>query len=70
MSAHPEQSAAVRLTRPQREMLDEFKGSMYGDRHVRAKYRRTADVLVRAGLLRPTVDGWYEITAAGRERCS
>lgn len=66
-----EQSAAVRLTRPQQELLDEFKGStIYGDRHVRAKYRRTADVLVRAGLLRPTVNGWYEITAAGRERCS
>lgn len=66
MASRSEQRTSIRLTTVQREMLDEFKGSMYGDRHVPPKYRRTADALVKAGLLRRAVRDWYEITEQGR----
>jgi hypothetical protein len=57
------------LTPVQRELLAEFKSSSYPDRHVSPRYRRSAEALVRAGLLKRCIggdSGWYEITEAGK----
>ena len=61
------QSATSRLTPVQRELLAEFQGSQHADRYVTPRYRRSAEALVRAGLLKPCLgQGWYEITSRGR----
>jgi hypothetical protein len=55
-----------RLTTAQRDMLRAFGGYDYGEGHVRPAGRRTADALVRRGLLRRRLEHWYAITDAGR----
>ena len=63
--------ASRRLSRVQRELLDEFASGRDPDRFVNPGYRRTADVLVRHGYLARTITwGWYAITEAGRVEAS
>jgi hypothetical protein len=57
----------MRLTAAQWDMLSRIAESQYGEHHVRPLGHRTADVLVRHGLLSPQLHSWYAITPKGRE---
>jgi hypothetical protein len=57
----------MRLTAAQWDMLSRIAESQDGGHCVRPRGRRTADVLVRHGLLRPELYSWYAITPEGRE---
>lgn len=61
-----DQSASPRLSPAQRELLVAIAGYAYGEGHVRPSGRRTADILVRHGLLERIGQGWHKVTPAGR----